>query len=193
MQHLGNFNEIRSSMNKQGVLEVIANMCQFNMKTRCKGEEGLVSKPTRFLTDSPEVAKRWNKRCNDECKTQKHLAIWGTRTREAERYPPAFCKAVVDGVRVEKLPRATNLCEVDIDMIMFCVDEQDEDALARHEDNLTEWAVAWDDVTGKYLVPTEVAKARRTEMVYVRDMNVYRVVDVSECMQVTGKPPDKSR
>ena len=185
--------EVEALMKKQGVIEVIANMCQFGMTTKYKGEEGLVSKPTRFLTNSPEVAKRLNRRCSEECKQKKHLAIWGTRAREAQRYPPSLCKAVVDGVRAEKLMRETNLCEIDVDMILSCESEDIEDAMARHEDNLTEYAKAWDDVTGKELDPKEVSKARAVEMGYVKDMGVYRVADKAECLRVTGQPPVKSR
>ena len=85
---------------KPGVIEVLANMCKFNMKTEVKGEEGLVSKPTRFLTSSPEVAKRLAKVCDAECKAKhQHIAIWGDRARKAQRYPPELRRAVVEGVR----------------------------------------------------------------------------------------------
>ena len=76
-------NEVETFMKKPGVIEAIAKMCQFQIKTRCKGEEGLVSKPTRFLTNSPEVAKRLNRRI-----FQKNVVPKSTRpsrVREPER------------------------------------------------------------------------------------------------------------
>ena len=108
--------KMKEFMTKPGVLEVVANMCRFGMKTKYQGEEGKVLKPTRFLTSSPECAKRLCKVCDEECKKDKHIAVWGVRAREAQRYPPGLCKAVVEGVKAEKLLAETDLCEVDIDM-----------------------------------------------------------------------------
>ena len=174
-------------MDQDGVIEVITNMCQFGMKTTYRGEEGLASKPTRFLTSSPEVAKRLAKVCDSECKDQnKHIAVWGARARAAQRYPQDLCRAVVAGVKAENMRRDTNLCEIDIDVVVELSNMECENAGTRHEDELSEWARAWDDVTGKALDPKEVVTARQQEMKYVNDLKVYDVVPVEECYQVTG-------
>ena len=163
-----------------------------------QGEEGLVSKPTRFLTRSPEVAKRLAKTCSPDCKKQNnHIAVWGSRAREAQRYPRNLCRAVVAGVKAEKMRKETNLCEIDIDVVaeLECleINEIVEDIEARHESELQQWSKAWDDVTGKSLNPKEVVKARAQEMQYVHDLKVYEIATVDECHRVTGRVPIKSR
>ena len=112
------FKDMQEFIQKPGVIEVLANMCRCGMKTQHRGEEGKVSKPTICLTSSPECAKKLGKVCNEECKKDKHIAIWGDRARVAQRYPPGLCKAVVEGVRAEKMRAESDLCEVDINMIM---------------------------------------------------------------------------
>ena len=156
--------EMQEFIKKTGVIEVSANMCRFGMKTHYRGEEGKVSKPTRCLTSSPECAKRLGKDCNEECKN-KNIAIWGDRARVAQRYPPGLCKAVVEDVRAEKMRAESDLCEVDVNMIIDLAASEDiEDAQARHEGGCVDWAQAWDDVTGKALEPKEVVMARKQEM-----------------------------
>ena len=185
--------EVIEFMKKTGVIEVPANMCRFGMTTKHHGEMGKVSKATMFLTSSPECAKRLGLVCDEKCKADKHIAIWGTRARAAQRYPPALCRAVVAGVKAEKMRAETNMCEVDIDNIIdLAAAEGIEDAETRHEGYMN-WAEAWDDVTGKSLDPKEVSKARAKEMEYVRNMNVYEVVDVRECLRMTGRAPIESR
>ena len=73
------------------------------MTTVYKGETGLVSKATKFLTNSPEIAKRLDKKCDEHCKTKKHLAIWGSRAKLAQQYPIDLCKAVTTGLDMKKL------------------------------------------------------------------------------------------
>ena len=92
------------------VIEVNSNMCQFGMKTKYEGKVGLVSKATKYLTNSPEVAKRLDKRCSQECKeSQLHLPIWGARAKEAQCYPMELCKAVTAGILAGTRLAATNM------------------------------------------------------------------------------------
>ena len=185
--------EMKEFMKKTGVIDVLANMCRFGMMTEHKGEVGKVAKATRFLTSSPECAKRLAKICDEKCKEDKHIAVWGVRAKAAQRYPPALCRAVVEGVRSEKMRAETNMCEIEVDhMVDLAVVNEIEDSETRHEGYMN-WAEAWDDVTGKALDPQEVGKARAKEMEYVRGMNVYEVVDIRECLMMTGRAPIKSR
>lgn len=57
------------------------------------------------------------------------------------------------------------------------------------ENNQDEMEMAWDDVSGAELNPAYVKKARREEIEYVRKMNLYDKVPISECYRVTGKSP----
>ena len=67
-------------------------MCMFDMKV----DGHLVHKPTRWMTNCPALAAALNKRCN-----QSHYRlplIGGTRSKRAQVYPPALCKAIAKGL-----------------------------------------------------------------------------------------------
>ena len=49
--------------------------------------------------------------------------------------------------------------------------------------------IAFDDVTGQELDPAMMRKARKEEIQYFKDMNVYEKVDINECWCETGKAP----
>ena len=51
------------------------------------------------------------------------------------------------------------------------------------------WDIAWDDVNGVDLDPELVKKARREEVEFYKTMGVYEKVPLSECFEVTGRPP----
>ena len=53
--------------------------------------------------------------------------------------------------------------------------------------NENEYAI--DDKTGAYSNPDMVRKARAEEVDYIRKMNLYTKVPISECMENTGKKP----
>ena len=172
-------------------LSVEANLCQFGLRTKYKGEEGLVRKATRFYTNSPEIAKRLSKKCSQACRDgQKHLAIWGDRARKAQVYPKGLCAAVADGLRAQKMVMNCQVCEIGSEEILEMAAEDKEE---RHEDQTSEWAQAWDDVTGQELIASEVQAARAKEMGYVKSMEVYAPATYAECIKNTGKPPIKSR
>ena len=46
-----------------------------------------------------------------------------------------------------------------------------------------------DDQSGEPLVPERVWKARKEGMLYVREMQVYKKIDMSECVRKTGRKP----
>ena len=94
---------VRSIMCQADCIEINANMCRFGMITVYKGETGLVSKATKFLTNSTEIAKRLDKKCDEHCNTKKHLAIWGSRAKLAQQYIIDICKAVTTGLKMHKL------------------------------------------------------------------------------------------
>ena len=61
-----------------------------------------------------------------------------------------------------------------------------------HEDEaemMPEGTVAWDDQSGAWLKPELMAKARREEIAYFKDMKVYRKVPVTKCWEITGNDP----
>ena len=57
------------------------------------------------------------------------------------------------------------------------------------EDDGAEMEIAWDDVSGVALDPQEMRRARREEIKFVRDMDLYVKVLKEECYTRTGKAP----
>ena len=51
----------------------------------------------------------------------------------------------------------------------------------------------WDDASGNALYPEGIRKARAEEMGYVRDLQVYSKVPISECWAKTGRAPIGTR
>ena len=68
----------------------------------------------------------------------------------------------------------------------------DEDGGA--ESGKYQWAPeAWDDISGQPLEAESVRRARREEIQYVHDMQLYTKVPIDECVRVTGKQPIAAR
>ena len=64
-----------------------------------------------------------------------------------------------------------------------------ENAAKCHEELQIEEEYAVDDVSGAFLDPKMVKKARADEIEYVRDMKLYTKVPIGECLARTGKQP----
>ncbi len=57
------------------------------------------------------------------------------------------------------------------------------------EDDGAQFLDAYDDVSGAPLDPKEVYRARKEEVKFIQDMNLYDKVPVEECWKNTGKAP----
>ena len=79
-----------------GVQRVRADQCQFGLRT--SPHEELHRKPTDFMVNSREVAHRLSVRCQGG---HRHQPLMNGRAKKAEQYPPALCKAMVDGLKGE--------------------------------------------------------------------------------------------
>ena len=81
---------------------VQGHMCQFGMLTHVNekgGEQGLVKKPTGFLTSSDCIAKSLNLQCAGG---HSHVPFVGRRAAGAQVYPEKLCKAIVNGMLRQK-------------------------------------------------------------------------------------------
>ena len=83
MQHL---------MQLPGVFVCRTDMCRYGMRVR----DGLNLKPTRWVTNSWEIARELQRRCNGE---HQHEALLGGKAADAAVYPPQLCQAVVRGLK----------------------------------------------------------------------------------------------
>lgn len=87
-----------------GVREVVGDMCAFGLvSVDCMGT-GAVRKRTRFLTNSPHLAIRLNKRCTNSGspRDRRHVHLLDGRAHGARIYPDALCDALCRGVRDQK-------------------------------------------------------------------------------------------
>ena len=50
-----------------------------------------------------------------------------------------------------------------------------------------------DNRTGEYLDPELVAKARSEEVEFMAKIGLYQDVDITECLEITGRPPISTR
>ena len=74
---------------------VRADLCEFGL--RVSPGDGPSLKPTGFMVNSKHLARRLAKRCTGSHEHQ--VLEGGTRTKQAEVYPPGLCKAIVKGLQ----------------------------------------------------------------------------------------------
>ena len=192
--------EIIELMMEDGVGVTTFDMCQFGMVATKDGKEGPVQKTTRIMSNSREVLKRINVRCPNKGgpgERHQHVVLEGGLTRKAQVYPKAFCKTICEAVAAEKRLRALGLVAWSLEDMELAIDSLQQDkrygdnpGQELHEDELSFDAyVAQDDVSGEPLEPKLVKVARREEIQYFKDMNVYRKVPIEECWKETGANP----
>ena len=167
-------------------------MCAYDMKIPDKQGNEYVLKPTRFITNSPLIAARWERKCD---KTHEHARLQGNRTSKAAIYPGKLIDAVTQGINDQIKADKFDLnlvASIDIARGMTTMDELKKiqlNAAQCHEDNNISGEYAVDDVSGAYLDPQMVKKARAEEVEYVRSMKLYTKVPIKECLAKTGKQP----
>ena len=150
-----------------------------------------VYKPTQFLTNSPLVAARLERKCD---KTHKHAQLQGNRPKQAAIYPNKLIDAVTKGIndQIKADTQDLNLiASIEIEKGYNILDELKQiqlNAAQCHEEYQYE-EYAEDDVSGAYLDPKMVRNARKDEIDYVRSMKLYTKVPISECLAKTGKQP----
>lgn len=89
--------EVQTLRLRDGVTSVVGDMCVFNMVVPAGlGGPGLARKPTRWLTNAPELAKRLNHRCSG---AHAHAPLVGGRAAHAAIYPPELVAAILQGLR----------------------------------------------------------------------------------------------
>ena len=186
-------------LNKEGVMKVTADQCQYGLKSRDNNREGPARKSTSFMTNSPCVAAKLTRRCpnRDGTRVHNHVVLQAGRTRAAQIDPPGLCRAICLGIKEQinadrqgqfllmemgNAPEnAKSLMNMSEKIKKKCETVEECDAVVMEE--------AWDDVSGRALDPEQVKKARKEEIEYVHKMGLYVKVPISECHNKTGKPP----
>jgi hypothetical protein len=170
----------------KGVDTVVGDMCSFGMTSvNNEGEEHPVLKPTRWASNSPQILKRMAVRCTNRgarsTDRHQHTELSGkTRTSAAAIYPPRLCLEILRGFRDQLKADG-----VDIEAAVIA-------AMGEKEERHNEWlydGTFYDDMSGDYLPKELVVAARRLEMDFFWQKNVYDKVPIAEAWDRTGKAP----
>ena len=191
---------VRKMLRRQGVVKVTGDQCRFGLKSNDGHKEGLARKRTSFMTNSPCIANKLNRRCPNEKGQQvhEHVILINGRAKAAEIYPPVLCRAVCEGLvgqlgadRMGQFLIANVNTDGNIDTrkIMEEAKKLQKQYQTVEEDDQPQMEMVWDDVSGAELDPKVVRKAREEEIEYVRKMKLYTKVPIQECYAKIGRAP----
>ena len=164
-----------------------------------------VKKPTRFMTNAPEVARELQQRCQGrggDCSRPrggKHAQFRAKIARMAAVYHFKFCRAILVGFRNQL--RIDGICKDGfVGMLEGSMEREDVPAVLPCF-NLTNGKgvsikaqieggqIFKDDLTGQPLDPTLVGAARKKELEDFDGKDVWELRPISECRRTTGKAP----
>ena len=181
--------EIQRLMAMDGLFVVTSPMCKWHMMSEDGQGVGFVKKETQWVTNSEEVAKIIEGRCNG---THRHVHLINGRARHAQVYPPKLVSAILKGIRNE-LRKRGELNQLKESTAGPSPDgtnnEPTEDLQPIFEEVNGHGGPYYDSVTGIALDPVSVQAARKEEMKWVLKQDLYEVVDEEMCYQETGKGP----
>ena len=157
--------------------------CEFGLTSKDALGEAPAKKPTSLFTNSVEVHRTSGIKCRGG---HRHVHLMAGRALAAAHYPAKFCKALCKGMRRQAKVDASGMLSA-----MVMEGPQDEVSEVTHVPEV--WNKYWDDISGKELRPELVHAAREEELKVVADMGVWEVRPISECIEITGKKPEKVR
>ena len=162
-----------------------------------------MKKPTRFMTNAPELAKQLGTRCGGRdgyCgrpEGGRHTICRGMNARIAAVYDFKLCRAILRGFRDQLRKDGTytdgfvGLMESRMDSDHLAVYRlHDSDGAVLHVQIENE-PVYKDDLTGQLLPPDLVRAARAKELDYFKAKQVWEKRPIAEARRVTGKPPSR--
>ncbi len=193
--------EIIQLLTYPGVVKVVGHLCAYGMKSTDDQGEGLVKKPTGWMTNSPYIAEQVSALCSNRWKGQmhRHVRLISGRAKAAKVYPPKLCKAILIGLRYQFIADGlmapgeigTVCCEEPI--ITDEVKEEVWGQIQRSYYDSADGNTYYDDITGELLDSDLVNEATQEEMDTYKSHGVYRRVPIAECFEKTGKKPTKVR
>ena len=80
----------------EGVMTMVAHMCQYGMTSKDDQGFGPVLKPTKFMGNSECIMKRLQKRCD---RKHRHVQLVNGRAKKAQEYPKDLCIQVCKGLK----------------------------------------------------------------------------------------------
>ena len=91
---------------KDEVELVDVDMCHFGIAASDEYGEALAMKRTKVMTNSHEVARRTERKCDG---SHRHVLFVAGEAKKAQLYPRAFCWTVCEGIAPEKRRHALGL------------------------------------------------------------------------------------
>ena len=169
---------VKRLLARPGVTRVVSAMCVDGMAQEEQGATSLVKKPTAFMTNAPEIARRLGQRCPGG---HRHITLVGGRAKRAEVYPEQLCREILLGLVDQMRVDGRLLGNGCLGSVVKC----DEGTQEYQE----EMARYWDDVSGKELDPAKVTVAREEEMKEFAKHTVHEKVPIAQCWARRGKKP----
>ena len=204
---------------RPGMQCVVAHMCRFGMSGRDHHGPGLVLKPTKFLTSSSAIAAQLARQCVGGHRHISSLNAGGLAQFAVypPALCHAIATGLAQQRKAEARSQRTDrdhlpelaLCEEDDfdEDLPDLTDESDQEHEICSADNVpsgygvhslchlcgceedSEDFVAFDDAKGGNLQIHLVREARKVEMKFVKDRDLYDYRPVSECLSKTGAAP----
>ena len=186
--------EVREFRKQAGVVTVDADQCMYGLQTWGKGRRGLLpaKKRTKFMTNSAEIARELGRKCEGK---HDHQQLVGGRAESSANYPEELCRAICRGLIREQKQTVMDVravCEVSIDSGSRKIPDP-EDFHEQEEAKIAQLVgttgvgvaagAAWDDLTGMALDADEVKAARRKEIDYVREKEVWVKISRQEAQK----------
>ena len=189
---------MRGLMGEMNVETATCDQCMYG----CTSADGSpVKKPTTFLTNAPELAKRLRVRCKGKggsCMRPgggSHAQCRGKTARMAAVYDLKLCRANLVGFRDQLrcdgvytdgfVGMMDGCCETERVPVYHLSDSSGQVLKVQIEGAET----YKDDLAGQALPPEFVKKARKMELEYFGSRLVWEKRPIAEARRVKGKPP----
>jgi hypothetical protein len=128
------------------------------------------------MSNITEMLKELPNKCDGSHQRQ---ILVSDRAKEAEIYPEGLCRAICVGLAKAIRNSAMKILK----LVDVSVNTKVGNNPGDHNENDNSYRQAWDDVSGEELGPGEVAKARRNEMKYIDEKEVWRIMPRAEAMR----------
>ncbi len=169
---------LQELINETGVKRTNFDFCMVGMQATDQDGEGAAKKRTGVLSNSEEISKALEDRQCD--KKHRHVVLTGGKAKACEVYPDEFCELICTAAMEDKQKSQRSLYRVtDV--------TREVDAMPTpHEDDEDHWTALYrdvdffDDVTGCMMDKDRATEARKLEIKFFKDMEVYKKVPRSE-------------
>ena len=175
--------EVERLASLPGVYKVESPMCKWEMVAEDQQGVGYVRKDTCWLTNSPEMAKCIEGKCEGG---HRHVHLINGRARAAQTYPPKLVSAILDGIRRELRVRGELSTLAELTSGPSPDDTSNDQTESFVDETVSDYV---DSVTSMPLDPAKVLEARKEEMKWVEKQQLWDVVPTTMCWEETNRPP----